>query len=1208
MERKMKSMDGNNAAAHVSYAFSEVAAIYPITPSSPMADFVDQWSANGLKNIFGTKVKVVEMQSEAGAAGAVHGSLGAGALTTTYTASQGLLLMIPNMYKIAAEQLPAVFHVSARTVSTQALNIFGDHSDVMACRQTGFAMLCEGNVQEVMDLSPVAHLAALEGKVPFINFFDGFRTSHEIQKIAVWDYEDLKDMCDMDAVKEFRAHALNPEHPHMRGSHENGDIFFQHREACNKYYAALPAVVEKYMDKINAKLGTDYQLFNYYGAPDADRVIVAMGSICDVAEEVIDYLNAHGEKVGLVKVRLFRPFAPEKLVAAIPATAKRVAVLDRTKEPGSQGEPLYQDVVTALANAGRNDITVIGGRYGLGSKDTPPASVFAVYEELKRDEMKRQFTIGIVDDVTNLSLPEDKNCPNTAAPGTIECKFWGLGGDGTVGANKNSIKIIGDHTDKYVQAYFQYDSKKTGGVTISHLRFGDHPIRSPYYINKADFVACHNPSYITKGYKMVNDVKPGGVFMINCQWDFEELNHHLKADAKRYIARNNIQLYTINAIDLAIEIGMGKRNNTILQSAFFSLAKVLPEEDAIRFMKEKAKASYLKKGQDVVDMNYKAIDLGATAYKKIDVPAEWADAVDEPDTRELKGKPELVKMVKEILEPVGKMDGDSLPVSAFTEHVDGQFELGASAYEKRGVAVSVPTWDANKCIQCNQCAYVCPHATIRPFALTAEEAKNAPEAAKIVDVKAGKGKGTYQFTMAISPLDCMGCGVCIGVCPVNALTMVPQEGELAQQDVFNYCVAEVSEKKDMQDNTVKGSQFKQPMLEFSGSCAGCAETSYARLVTQLFGDHMYISNATGCSSIWGGPAATSPYCANKEGHGPAWCNSLFEDNAEHGLGMYIGQNKIRQDLAEETRQLIAVEWARPELKAAAQAWLDTMEDGEANAEAARAYVKALEDSICTVDELAAVPQFAEHAAELKAKGALFCDCEACTIAADLLSKKEYLAKKSMWIFGGDGWAYDIGYGGLDHVIASKQDVNIFVFDTEVYSNTGGQASKASNIGQVAQFAAAGKEVKKKSLAEIAMQYGYVYVAQVAMGANPAQTIKAITEAEAYHGPSLIIGYSPCEMHSIKGGMMNCQKEMKRAVDCGYWNLFRFNPAAPAGQRFSMDSKAPAGGYQEFLMNEARYSRLTREFPDRAEALFARNEEEAKNRYEHLLKLIEMYDK
>ncbi len=1208
MVRKMKSMDGNNAAAHVSYAFSEVAAIYPITPSSPMADFVDQWSANGLKNIFGTQVKVVEMQSEAGAAGAVHGSLGSGALTTTYTASQGLLLMIPNMYKIAAEQLPAVFHVSARTVSTQALNIFGDHSDVMACRQTGFAMLCEGNVQEVMDLSPVAHLAALSGKVPFINFFDGFRTSHEIQKIAVWDYEDLKDMCDMDAVAEFRRHALNPEHPHMRGSHENGDIFFQHREACNKYYAELPAVVEKYMDLVNAKLGTDYKLFNYYGHPEADRVIVAMGSICDVAEEVIDYLNAHGEKVGLVKVRLYRPFAPEKLLEAFPASVKKIAVLDRTKEPGAMGEPLYQDVVTALANAGWNDVKVIGGRYGLGSKDTPPASVFAVYNELKKDEMKRQFTIGIVDDVTNLSLPEDENCPNTAAPGTIECKFWGLGGDGTVGANKNSIKIIGDHTDKYVQAYFQYDSKKTGGVTISHLRFGDKPIRSPYYINKADFVACHNPSYITKGFKMVNDVKPGGVFMINCQWDMDELNHHLKADAKRYIAKNNIQLYTIDAIDLAIEIGMGKRNNTILQSAFFTLAKVMPQEDAIRYMKEKAKASYLKKGQDVVDMNYKAIDLGATAFKKIDVPADWANAVDEPEHKTLEGKPELVKMVKEILEPVGKMDGDSLPVSAFVDHVDGQFELGAAAYEKRGVAVSVPTWDAEKCIQCNQCAYVCPHATIRPFALTADEAAKAPEAAKIVDVKAGKGKGTYQFTMAISPLDCMGCGVCIGACPVNALSMVAQEGELPQQDVFDYCVAEVSEKKDMQDNTVKGSQFKQPMLEFSGSCAGCAETSYARLVTQLFGDHMYVSNATGCSSIWGGPAATSPYCTNKEGHGPAWCNSLFEDNAEHGLGMFVGQNKIREDLAAETRRLVNIEWARPELKAAAQAWLDTMDDGTANAEPTKAFVKALEESICTVEELAANPQFAEHAAELKAKGALFCDCEACTIAADLLSKKEYLAKKSMWIFGGDGWAYDIGYGGLDHVIASKQDVNIFVFDTEVYSNTGGQASKASNIGQVCQFAAAGKEVKKKSLAEIAMQYGYVYVAQVAMGANPAQTIKAITEAEAYHGPSLIIGYSPCEMHSIKGGMMNCQKEMKKAVECGYWNLFRFNPAAPAGQRFSMDSKAPAGGYQEFLMNEARYSRLTREFPDRAGVLFQRNEDEAKARYEHLLKLIEMYDK
>ena len=1177
MERKMKSMDGNNAAAHVSYAFSEVAAIYPITPSSPMADFVDQWSANGLKNIFGTKVKVVEMQSEAGAAGAVHGSLGAGALTTTYTASQGLLLMIPNMYKIAAEQLPAVFHVSARTVSTQALNIFGDHSDVMACRQTGFAMLCEGNVQEVMDLSPVAHLAALEGKVPFINFFDGFRTSHEIQKIAVWDYEDLKDMCDMDAVKEFRAHALNPEHPHMRGSHENGDIFFQHREACNKYYAALPTVVEKYMDKINAKLGTDYQLFNYYGAPDADRVIVAMGSICDVAEEVIDYLNAHGEKVGLVKVRLFRPFAPEKLVAAIPATAKRVAVLDRTKEPGAMGEPLYQDVVTALANAGKNDVQVIGGRYGLGSKDTPPASVFAVYEELKRDEMKRQFTIGIVDDVTNLSLPEDKNCPNTAAPGTIECKFWGLGGDGTVGANKNSIKIIGDHTDKYVQAYFQYDSKKTGGVTISHLRFGDHEIKSPYYINKADFVACHNPSYITKGFKMVQDVKPGGVFMINCEWTPEELSHHLDASAKRYIARNNIQLYTINAIDLAIQIGMGKRNNTILQSAFFSLAKIMPEEDAIRYMKEKAKASYMKKGEDVVEMNYKAIDLGATAYVKIDVPADWADAVDEAPAKELAGRPATVKMVRDILTPVDKMDGDSLPVSAFVDHADGTFELGASAYEKRGVAVSVPEWDSAKCIQCNQCAYVCPHATIRPFALTADELAAAPAQTKAVDFKVGAGKGVYKFSMAISPLDCMGCGVCTHVCPVGALTMQPLESQENQQPVFDYMVAKVAEKKELQDFTVKGSQFRQPMLEFSGSCAGCAETSYARLITQLFGDHMMISNATGCSSIWGGPAATSPYTVNKEGKGPAWANSLFEDNAEHGLGMYLGQKKIRDDLAEDIRY-IAENGKDPAKVAAAKKYLETYNDGEANQTAT-----------------------AEFLAVMEAKPA--CDCER---YQRVMANKDFLNKKSCWIFGGDGWAYDIGFGGLDHVLAQDEDVNVFVFNTEVYSNTGGQASKASNIGQVAQFAAAGKELKSKSLAEIAMSYGYIYVAQVAMGANPAQTIKAIKEAEAYHGPSLIIGYAPCEMHSIKkGGMTNCQGEMKRAVDCGYWNLFRYDPSAE--KPFALDSKEPAGGYRDFLMNEARYARLTNEFPDRAEELFAKSEDNAKARYEHLLKLKKLYD-
>ena len=1172
MTRKLKTMDGNTAAAHVSYAFTEVAGIYPITPSSPMADYVDQWSAQGRLNIFGNRVKVVEMQSEAGASGTVHGSLAAGALTTTYTASQGLLLMIPNMYKIAGELLPGVFHVSARTLATHALNIFGDHSDVYACRQTGFAMLCETNPQEVMDLAPVAHLAAIKGRVPFINFFDGFRTSHEIQKIAIWDYEDLKEMCDMDAVAAFRKHCLNPERPAMRGSHENGDTFFQHREACNKYYDELPEIVEEYMGKINAKLGTDYKLFNYYGAPDAERVIIAMGSICDVAEEVIDYMNAHGEKVGLVKVRLYRPFRADRLLEAIPATCKKIAVLDRTKEPGALGEPLYLDVVTALANAGRM-IPVIGGRYGLGSKDTPPASVFAVFEELSKDEMKRQFTIGINDDVTHLSL-EEKPAPNTAAEGTIECKFWGLGGDGTVGANKNSIKIIGDHTDKYVQAYFQYDSKKTGGVTISHLRFGDKPIKSPYYINKADFVACHNPSYITKGFKIVNDVKPGGVFLINCQWDMAELEHHLNAEAKRYIAKNNIQLYTINAIDLAIKVGMGKRTNTILQSAFFSLAKVMPEADAIKYMKDAAEHSYAKKGMDVVEKNWNAIDAGATAYVKIDVPASWADAVDAADETVLEGKPELVKMVKDILLPIGKMDGDSLPVSTFVDHVDGQFELGASAYEKRGVAVTVPEWDADKCIQCNNCAFVCPHATIRPFMLTEEEAAAAPEAAKIRDVKAGKGKGVYKYTMAVSPLDCMGCGVCVGVCPTKAISMVPQESQLAQQDVFNYMVSKVARKPEVEDLTVKGSQFKQPMLEFSGSCAGCAETSYARLITQLFGDRMYISNATGCSSIWGGPGATSPYCTDKNGHGPAWSNSLFEDNAEHGLGMYTAQKVIRESLAAKVAALME-RTESDERRAICKQYLDTMNDGEANKAATAALVANLEANVC------------------------------CDDVKEILDKKEYLSKKSVWIFGGDGWAYDIGFGGVDHVLAQNEDVNIFVFDTEVYSNTGGQASKASNIGQVAQFAAAGKEVKKKSLAEIAMSYGYIYVAQVAMGANPAQTLKAISEAEAYHGPSLIIGYAPCEMHSIKGGMMLCQDEMMKAVECGYWNMFRFDPSKETG-KFTLDSKAPKDGYQEFLMNEARYSRLTREFPERADELFARNEAAAKERYEHLLKLVEMY--
>ena len=1175
MARKFKSMDGNEAAAWVSYAYTEVAGIYPITPSSPMADHVDQWAAQGLKNVFGTPVNVVEMESEAGASGTVHGSLGAGALTTTYTASQGLLLMIPNMYKIAGEGLPGVFHVSARCVASHALNIFGDHSDVMACRQTGFAMLAEGNVQEVMDLSPVAHLAAIKGRVPFLNFFDGFRTSHEIQKVAMWDFDDLKDMLDMDAVQAFRDHALNPEHPHARGSHENGDIFFQHREACNTAYNELPAVVEEYMNKINAKLGTDYGLFNYYGAPDADRVVVCMGSFCDVLEEVIDYLNAHGEKVGLVKVRLFRPFSIKHFVDVLPETVKKIAVMDRTKEPGSIGEPLYQDVVTALYEAGKTDILVSGGRYGLGSKDTPPASAFAVFEELKKDEPKREFTIGINDDVTHLSLPEDEDAPNTADPSTIECKFWGLGGDGTVGANKNSIKIIGDHTDKYVQAYFQYDSKKTGGVTTSHLRFGDSPIRSPYYVTKADFVACHNPSYIVKGLKMVRDVKPGGTFLVNCQWSDEEFAEHLPAVAKRYIAKNNVNVYLIDAIDLAAKVGMGKRTNTVLQSAFFALAKVLPAEDALQYMKDAATKSYMKKGQAIVDANHKAIDAGATAFHKFEVPADWATAEDKPSELSIEGRAAIVEQVKNLLEPINRMDGDSLPVSAFEKHVDGQWELGASQYEKRGVAVMVPHWDETKCIQCNQCSYVCPHATIRPIALTADEAAAAPENMRMIDAK-GKGTEGLKFAIAVSPLDCMGCYNCVTACPKDALTMVPQEDELDQAPVWDYAVNKVSEKKELVAANVKGSQFAKPLLEFSGSCAGCAEKSYARLVTQVCGDRMFISNATGCSSIWGNPAATSPYTVNAEGHGPAWNNSLFEDNAEHGLGFAVGYAAVQDKLVAQTKALLEGD-ASDALKTAATAWLENRNDTEGSKTTAAAYVAELEK----------------------------CGCDA---AKAILADKAYLTKKSFWIFGGDGWAYDIGFGGLDHVLASNHNVNVFVFDTEVYSNTGGQASKASNLGQVAQFAAAGKVTKKKSLAEIEMSYGYVYVAQVAMGANPAQTLKAITEAEAYDGPSLVIGYSPCEMHSIKkGGMMHCQEEMKKAVDCGYWNLFRFNPAAPEGKKFSLDSKEPAGGYQEFLMNEARYASLTRSFPERAKELFAENEQAAMERYAHLLKLKALYN-
>ncbi len=1191
MARKMVSMDGNTAAAHASYAFTEVAAIYPITPSSVMADVTDTWSAGGLKNIMGDTVKVIEMQSEAGAAGAVHGSLAAGALTTTYTASQGLLLMIPNMYKIAGELLPCVIHVSARCVASHALNIFGDHSDVYACRQTGFAMMAESNPQEVMDLAAVAHLSTIKGRVPVLNFFDGFRTSHEIQKIEVWDYDDLKSMVDKDAIAAFRARSLNPDHPVLRGSAENGDIFFQHREACNKYYEAFPAIVEDYMNKVNEKIGTDYKLFNYYGAPDAERVIVAMGSVCDVAEEVIDYMLAQGEKVGLVKVRLYRPFVAAKLAEAIPATCKKIAVLDRTKEPGALGEPLYLDVVTSLATTGRGDIKVVGGRYGLGSKDTPPQSIFAVYENLAQDTPKNSFTIGIVDDVTGHSL-EEKPAPDTAAEGTIACKFWGLGGDGTVGANKNSIKIIGDHTDKYIQAYFQYDSKKTGGITISHLRFGDKPIKSPYYINKANFVACHNSAYLTK-YDMVEDIKPGGTFLLDCAWDAAELEEHLPAKVKSYIANNNISFYTINATNIATKkIGNAKVKNTVLQSAFFALANILPKDEAIEYMKKMAYKSYIKKGQAMVDLNYAAIEAGADAFTKIDVPEAWKTvAPDAPKAPYAAKREDLVKFVNTVVEPVGAMRGDKLPVSAFEDYVDGTFPQGAAASEKRGVAVYVPEWVPENCIQCNSCSFVCPHAAIRPFAMTEDEAAAAPADTKF----AAKPviKTNYKFTIAVSPLDCMGCTLCVKACPVTAkaakdgtdkvaLRMVLQETQHAQQAPFDYAAANVSEKPELINTTVKGSQFKQPLLEFSGSCAGCAETSYARLITQLFGERMYISNATGCSSIWGGSAPATPYTVNnKTGHGPAWANSLFEDNAEHGLGIYLGQKTIRNRLIGKVEEMMNSEKASDEFKAAAKAYLDTKDDGKANTPAAEALIAELE----------------------KAAAA------GCTTAPEILADKDYLAKKSIWIFGGDGWAYDIGFGGLDHVIASGEDVNIMVFDTEVYSNTGGQASKASNIGQVAQFAAAGKAIGKKNLAEIAMSYGYVYVAQVAMGADMNQLLKALTEAEAYHGPSIVIGYAPCEMHGIKGTMANCQLEMKKAVEAGYWQMFRYNPTLKAEGKnpFTLDSKAPTASYQDFIKNENRYNRLAQSNPERAAKLFAEAEENAKAKYERLTKYGKLFE-
>ena len=1200
IERRKISMDGNTAAAHVSYAFTEVAAIYPITPSSPMAEVTDTWSAadknifgEPARNIMGERVQMVEMQSEAGAAGAVHGSLAAGALTTTYTASQGLLLMIPNMYKIAGELLPSVIHVSARCVASHALNIFGDHSDVYACRQTGYAMLAETNQQEIMDLGAVAHLATIKGRVPVLNFFDGFRTSHEIQKIEAWDYKDLAEMVDMDAIKAFRERAINPEHPVLRGSAENGDIFFQHREACNSYYNAFPAIVEEYMDKVNAKLGTDYKLFNYYGHPEADRVIVAMGSICDVIEEVIDYMMAKGEKVGLVKVRLYRPFCADKLVEAIPATAKKIAVLDRTKEPGSLGEPLYLDVMTALAQQGVK-ANVVGGRYGLGSKDTTPASVFAIYENLKKRAPKHNFTVGIVDDVTGLSLPE-KVAPDTAPADTIACKFWGLGGDGTVGANKNSIKIIGDNTNKFIQAYFQYDSKKTSGVTISHLRFGDTKIKAPYYITKADFVACHNVAYILKGYKIVQDVKPGGTFLLDCRWTAEELDKNLPKSVKAYIAQNNIKFFIIDATSIAKnDVGNPKVKNTVLQSAFFSLAKVMPIDTAIEKMKYMATKSYSKFGEEVVAQNHKAIEMGASAYVEVAVPAEWAKAGKDKAAKPATGtRANLVDFVNNVVAPVSRMDGDSLPVSAFMPYADGTFPQGSTAYEKRGVAVYVPTWNPDKCIQCNSCAFVCPHATIRPFAMTEEEAKNAPKSTKFA--KNPVLKTNYKFTMAVSPLDCMGCTLCVKACPVNqgvdkkaaaagvkanpadyAISMTTQASQADQAEAWSYAVANVSEKPELINATIKGSQFKQPLLEFSGSCAGCAETSYARLITQLFGERMYISNATGCSSIWGGSAPATPYTVNKEsGKGPAWANSLFEDNAEHGLGMALGQKAIRTKLKGYVEDIVA-NGKNEAVIEAAKKWLETYDDGKTNGVATDALVAALEA----------------------------CDCDC---AKKILAEKDYLAKKSVWIFGGDGWAYDIGFGGLDHVLASGEDVNVMVFDTEVYSNTGGQASKASNIGQVAQFAAAGKAIGKKNLAEIAMSYGYVYVAQVAMGANMNQLLKALTEAEAYHGPSLIIGYAPCEMHGIKkGGMQNCQLEMKKAVEAGYWNMFRYDPTKESA-KLTIDSAEPTGDYQAFIANEARYARLAATFPERAQDLFAKAEANAKARYERLKKMGKLYE-
>ena len=1176
MGRKMKTMDGNHAAAHASYAFTDVAAIYPITPSSVMAEATDEWATQGRTNIFGQTVQVTEMQSEAGAAGTVHGSLAAGALTTTYTASQGLLLMIPNLYKIAGEQLPGVFNVSARALASHALSIFGDHSDVYACRQTGCAMLCESSVQEVMDLTPVAHLAAIKGKVPFINFFDGFRTSHEIQKIETWDYEDLKDMADMDAIDEFRAHALNPNHPCQRGSAQNPDIFFQAREACNPFYDALPAIVQEYMDKVNEKIGTNYKLFNYHGAADAEHVIIAMGSVCDTIDETVDYLLAKGQKVGVVKVRLYRPFSAEALINAIPESVKQISVLDRTKEPGALGEPLYLDVVAALKGTKFDAVPVFTGRYGLGSKDTTPAQIVAVYE----NNAKQKFTIGIVDDVTNLSL--EVGAPLVTTPeGTINCKFWGLGADGTVGANKNSIKIIGDNTDMYAQAYFDYDSKKSGGVTMSHLRFGKSPIKSTYLIKQANFVACHNPSYINK-YNMVQELVDGGTFLLNCPWDMEGIEKHLPGQVKAFIANHNIKFYVIDGIKIGREIGLGGRINTVLQSAFFKLANIIPEEHAIELMKAAAKATYGKKGDKIVQMNYDAIDAGAKEIVEITVPESWKNAEDEGlFSPEIKGgRKDVVDFVKNIQTKVNVQEGNSLPVSAFTEYVDGSTPSGSSAFEKRGIAVDIPVWKPENCIQCNRCAYVCPHAVIRPVALTEEEVANAPEGLETIDMIGMPG---VKFTMTVSAYDCTGCGSCANVCPgkkgEKALVMENMEANAGKQDYFDYG-REIPVKPEVvakfKENTVKGSQFKQPLLEFSGACAGCGETPYAKLITQLFGDRMYIANATGCSSIWGNSSPSTPYTVNEKGQGPAWSNSLFEDNAEFGYGMLLAQKALRDGLKTKVEKL-AAEGTNEAVVAAAKEWLDTFNCGATNGTATDNLVAALEA----------------------------CDC-GCELRADILKNKDFLAKKSQWIFGGDGWAYDIGFGGVDHVLASGKDINIMVFDTEVYSNTGGQASKATKTGAIAQFAAGGKDVKKKDLAGIAMSYGYVYVAQIAMGADFNQTVKAIAEAEAYPGPSLIIAYAPCINHGIKKGMSKAQTEEALAVECGYWNNFRFNPAAE-GAKFTLDSKAPVlENYKDFLNGEVRYNALARFNPEKAEVMFAKNEAEAKERYEYLQKLVTLY--